>query len=215
MNFDNFKKILPKIAKIPLPGVSSQLKMAPSMREQELEAVKDRMKNARKSAVMALFYPNAEGDTNFVLILRKTYSGVHSNQVGFPGGKLELEDIDYKAAALRETEEEVGVAINSVEVIRETTATYIPPSNFIVQPFIGILHDTPIFVPQPSEVEAIIEVSLSDFLSDSAIIQKELTTSYMKKIEVPAFYLNEHVVWGATAMMLSEVKDIISKAISN
>jgi len=215
MNFDNFKKILPKIAKIPLPGVSSQLKMAPSMREQELSDLKDRMKNARKSAVMALFYPNAEGDTKFVLILRKTYSGVHSNQVGFPGGKLESEDINYEAAALRETEEEVGVAIHNVEVIREITATYIPPSNFIVQPFIGVLQETPTFVPQPSEVESIIEVALSDFLSDSAIIQKELTTSYMKKIEVPAFYLSKHVVWGATAMMLSEVKDIISKAISN
>jgi hypothetical protein len=58
MNFDNFKNILPKITKIPLPGVSSQLKMAPTMRERELKYMEDRMKNAKKSAVMALFYPN-------------------------------------------------------------------------------------------------------------------------------------------------------------
>ncbi|MEM6721792.1 MAG: CoA pyrophosphatase [Bacteroidota bacterium] len=215
MNFDNFKKILPKIAKIPLPGTSSQLKMAPTMREKELESMQERMKNARKSAVMALFYPNAARETNFVLILRKTYKGVHSNQVGFPGGKIEPEDINYETTALRETEEEIGINSNSIEIIRKTTATYIPPSNFIVQPFIGILQETPTFIPQASEVENIIEVALADFLSEQAVIEKELTNSYMKKIQVPAFYLNDHVVWGATAMMLSEVKDIISQAISN
>ena len=81
--------------------------------------------------------------------------------------------------------------------------------------FIGILQNTPAFIPQPSEVEATIEVLLKDFLSEEAIIERELTTSYATTINVPAFYLNNHVVWGATAMMLSEVKDIISTAISN
>ncbi len=215
MNFDNFKKILPKIAKIPLPGVSSQLKMAPAMRQKELEKMAERMKNARKSAVMALFYPNSNHETTLVLILRKTYKGVHSNQVGFPGGQVDPEDVNFRATALRETEEEVGIHRTSVEIIREITSTYIPPSNFTVKPFIGIVHETPIFIPQPSEVESIIEVSLKDLLAEAAIIEKNLTTSYATTINIPAFYLNEYVVWGATAMMLSEVKDIISAAISN
>ena len=215
MNFDNFKNILPKIAKIPLPGISSQLKMAPVMREKELERIKDRMKNARESAVMALFYPNVNHETTLVLILRKTYKGVHSNQVGFPGGQVDPEDINFAATALRETEEEVGVPRTIIEVIREITPTYIPPSNFIVKPFIGIVQKTPIFIAQPSEVESIIEVSLKDLLAKTTTIEKELSTSYATTVNVPAFYLNEHVVWGATAMMLSEVKDIISAAISN
>lgn len=140
---------------------------------------------------------------------------MHSNQVGFPGGKVEKEDANYQMTALRETEEEVGIAIEKIEIVREISATYIPPSNFLVQPFIGILEETPRFIPQASEVESIIEVALADFLSETAVIEKELTTSYMKKVQVPAFLLNDHVVWGATAMMLSEVKDIISQAISN
>ena len=215
MNFDNFKKILPKIAKIPLPGISSQLKMAPSMRQEALKSLEERMKTARKSAVMALFYPNANHETTIVLILRNSYEGVHSNQVGFPGGKMELEDVSLQHTALRETEEEVGVDQKSIEVIREITSTYIPPSNFMVQPFIGILNATPIFTPQESEVASILEISLQDVLSDAATIEKTLTTSYATSIKAPAFYLNGHVVWGATAMMLSEVKDIILEAISN
>jgi 8-oxo-dGTP pyrophosphatase MutT (NUDIX family) len=189
--------------------------MAPSIRQDALESMQKRMKTARKSAVMALFYPNINNETTLVLILRKSYEGVHSNQVGFPGGKVEPEDVNLKITALRETEEEVGVAQNAIEVIREITSTYIPPSNFMVQPYIGISNHTPVFVPQPSEVELILEVSLQDLLSDVAIIEKELTTSYATKINAPAFYLNDYVVWGATAMMLSEVKDIILEAISN
>ncbi len=215
MNFDNFKKILPKITKIPLPGIASQLKMAPIMRQDAIESMEERMKTARKSAVMALFYPNKKNETTVVLILRKAYEGVHSNQVGFPGGKAELEDTTLEVTALRETEEEVGVNIHTIEVIREITSTYIPPSNFLVQPYIGIVHNTPTFIPQESEVAAILEVSLQDLLSDAATIEKELTTSYATSIKVPAFYLNDHVVWGATAMMLSEVKDIIVEASSN
>ena len=149
--------------------------------------------------------------TTFILILRKTYKGVHSAQVGFPGGKLEDQDRSLEAAAVRETYEEVGVPIHHIEVMRELTELYIPPSNFYVHPFIGISKTTPNFIKQDEEVEALIEISLKHFLDDDTVITKRVKTSYDIDVEVPAFKLNEHVVWGATAMMLSEIKDLLKQ----
>ena len=162
---------------------------------------------------MAVFYPREEGKTYFVLILRKTYRGVHSNQVGFPGGRVETNDRDLEHTALRETEEEVGIPQEDITVIKEMTRIYIPPSDFWVQPFMGYMETTPKLIPQEEEVEAVLEVALKDFLSDSCLTTQTLSTSYAKKIEVPAFLLNDHVVWGATAMMLSEMKEVLREVL--
>ena len=86
-----------------LPGEQFHLKMAPIERLLELKQQAREMKSAKKAAVLVLFYPSEENRTHFVLILRKTYKGVHSAQVGFPGGKWEEGDINSKATALRET----------------------------------------------------------------------------------------------------------------
>ena len=108
MKFESFLKSIVKIENLPLPAETSQFKMSPPFREDLINLQTEKIKSARKSAVMALFYPNAEGETYIVLILRKTYKGVHSAQVGFPGGKLELNETNLQAA-LRETEEEIGL----------------------------------------------------------------------------------------------------------
>lgn len=179
------------------------------LRIQELEKLNLDTQNPKKAAVLSVFYPGREGETKFVLILRKTYKGVHSNQVGFPGGRVELEDRDLAHTALRETEEEVGIPQHEIEIVREMSRIYIPPSNFWVHPFMGIMKNTPVLVPQEDEVEAVLEIELQEFLSDSCLIKETLSTSYANNIEVPAFLLNGHVVWGATAMMLSEMKEIL------
>lgn len=162
---------------------------------------------------MAVFYPNDQHLTHLVLILRKTYRGVHSNQVGFPGGRVEVYDKNLKHTALRETEEEVGINKDDIRVIKKLTKLYIPPSDFWVHPYVGIIDKTPILKPQESEVEKILEVNLDDFLDDENLIIQKLSTSYASEIEVPAYMLNGHVVWGATAMMLSELKELLKKVL--
>ena len=211
MTFREFEKRIVKVRKMELPGESIQLKMAPIERLIELKSKAREVNSAKRAGVLTLFYPDADGETSLVLILRKTYKGVHSAQIGFPGGKHEAQDTSMQETALRETEEEVGVSKESVSVLKELTEIYIPPSNFFVQPFLGITPKTPAFVLQDDEVEALIEVPLLHFMDDAVLTTKVLSTSYAKNIDVPAFLLNDHVVWGATAMILSEVRELLKK----
>ncbi|TVZ27604.1 8-oxo-dGTP pyrophosphatase MutT (NUDIX family) [Gillisia sp. Hel_I_86] len=209
MNFTEFTYKISNLKNLELPGVEAQHKLAPLLRLKELARTDINAKKPSKAGVMAVFYPNKDEITNLVLILRKTYKGVHSNQVGFPGGRVENFDKNLKYTALRETEEEVGIPQSEVRVLKKLTKLYIPPSNFWVHPYVGLIDRTPELVPQESEVEKILEVDLEDFMDERNLISQELSTSYAKNIQVPAFSLNGHVVWGATAMMLSELKDLL------
>ncbi|WP_299278261.1 CoA pyrophosphatase [uncultured Psychroserpens sp.] len=212
MNFETFIKSVSKIKNLNLPGEDSQFKLSPPFRGNLVNENREKMKHAKKAGVMALFYPK-DKDTFLILILRKTYKGVHSAQVGFPGGRFEEEDVNLQNTALRETYEEVGVEMDTVEVLKPMTSLYIPPSNFIVAPFLAVTNETPSFIKQDDEVEDLIEVKLIDLLDDRNVSDVRVMTSYHVELEVPAFILNGHVVWGATAMMLSELKDLLKKAL--
>lgn len=209
MQFEIVLESISKIENISLPGQPSQFKMVPPFRQELVKRQGQNIKNAKQSAVLALMYPDLERTTRIALILRKTYRGVHSAQIGFPGGRVEDQDATLKETALRETFEEVGVHPKGITVVKELTDVYIPPSNFFVQPYLGYAESTPRFVKQEEEVEDIVEVRLSDLMDDNRIISKSVSTSYKVDVEVPAFNLNGHTVWGATAMMLSEIKDIL------
>jgi len=211
MEFQEFENKIVKITKLKLPGEAAQFKMAPMERLAGLKRIAIEKKTVRKAGVLVLFYPSEAKQTMLALILRKTYKGVHSAQIGFPGGKYEQEDTSLKETALRETEEEIGVIRNTVSVLKKLTEVYIPPSNFFVQPYLGITKNTPNFILQEEEVEMLIEVPLIHFMDDTIKTSQNLTTSYAKNIEVPAFLLNNHLVWGATAMMLSEVREMLKE----
>jgi 8-oxo-dGTP pyrophosphatase MutT (NUDIX family) len=213
MRFNSFLESVVKIKHLELFGETSHAKMSPPYRLELAQKIKEKSKSAKEAGVMALFYPNTEEETHLVLILRKTYKGVHSAQVGFPGGKYEVEDNDLMITAIRETEEEVGVPKSMVNIIKKMSPMYIPPSNFMVHPYLAISESTPKFIKQDEEVEAIIEVKLMDFLNDANSITTRVPTSFKVEVDVPAFKLNDHIVWGATAMMLSELKDLLKQVL--
>ena len=213
MVFNSFLDAVVKIKHLELFGELSHAKMSPPYRLELAKKMQAKAKSAKKAGVLALFYPNTDFNTNFVLILRKTYKGVHSAQVGFPGGKYEEGDNDLMTTAMRETEEEVGVPTSILNIIKPMSPLYIPPSNFIVHPFLAVSECKPLFRKQEDEVEDIIEVSLLDFLNDRNVLMTRVPTSYNVEVEVPAFKLNDHIVWGATAMMLSELKDLLKQVL--
>jgi 8-oxo-dGTP pyrophosphatase MutT (NUDIX family) len=206
MKFHKLKNSISIIAKSTLGGLDAQFKLAPKLRTKYTEDNIASL-NPKKAAVLALFYPDNEENARILLTLRASYEGTHSSQISFPGGKIELHDNSLKDTALRETYEEVGIEQNKITVFKEMTNVFIPPSNFLVKPFLGYTDSIPNF-EKNHEVAKIIEVKLTDLLNDSSITSTKLSTSYAKKMIVPCFMLNDYVVWGATAMMLSEIREL-------
>lgn len=186
--------------------MDAHLKMAPTERMEALKKLNKDHLTPKIAAVLMLVYPK-NNQSHIVLIIRNSYPGVHSSQIAFPGGKSELFDKNLANTALRETEEEIGVEMSSVEIVRPFSEVFIPPSNFMVTPFLGYTEKTPQFVLQPDEVAGIIEMPLQNLFDDRIVVQRKLMTSYSIAVDVPAFKVKEHIVWGATAMMISELKD--------
>jgi len=208
MNHSDFIIAIHKLVDLDLPALESHKKMAPLERIKLLEAASLDQPNARNAAVLMLFYPK-NNSTHLALIKRNSYSGVHSSQIAFPGGKVEIEDENLQQTALRETYEEIGIAPDKIQVLRNLTSVYIPPSNFLVHPFLGFSTTEISFSLQEEEVAGIIETPLHMLLNDTSLTLKSIDTSYAKMVDIPAFQIYEHTVWGATAMMLSELKDML------
>jgi 8-oxo-dGTP pyrophosphatase MutT (NUDIX family) len=191
-----------------LPGISSQEKMVPATRRKEILNNKGYL-NGRKAAVLICFYPDHHHNIRLVLIKRNVYDGVHSGQISFPGGKYEQEDTDLVQTALREAMEETGIDRHKVELIGKLSTIYIPPSNYVVQPVLGWLSNEPEFVPEAAEVSEILRIPLSEFSNPGNVQEKEIIHRNSQKMMVPCYYIQGHIIWGATAMMLSEMIDVL------
>ena len=201
MHFSDFKKVLSKINDFDLPGNKSLLKLAPPSR---LKEIKEGFipKNPKLAAVLVLFYGDINNDTRMTLILRNTYNGVHSNQVSFPGGQKDDSDSNLKQTAVRETIEELGLDESFIEIIKPLSKFYIPPSNFNVQPFIGIYNKLPKFKPCINEVSLVLNPLYSDLINLKIVESKIFVNNRI--IIVPSFIIEKQIVWGATSMIINE-----------
>ena len=162
----------------------------------------------RESAVLILFYPINE-IPHVVFILRQSYDGVHSAQVGFPGGKKEETDRALVQTALREANEELKILDKEVFIIGELSELYVPPSNFLISPFIGYTNTRPSFVKDEYEVAEIIEVPIHDILGNEYLTTTTISLPNGAKLKVPCFQFNNRIVWGATAMIVQELIDLL------
>lgn len=205
----NFVEKLKERLQEPLPGLDVQMSMAPSVRDREV-VIPD---NARQSAILALLYPH-EGKW-FVPFMRRAEDGrVHGGQVSFPGGRKEPTDPDFVHTALREAEEEIGVPKQHVEVLGPMSPIYIPPSNFMIYPKLGVVSSRPTFIPDPKEVQEVIEVELGELLSDQIKGMHRVDVFGGNFITAPGYTVQgKHLIWGGTAMMIAEFVTIIRETI--
>lgn len=195
-----------------LPGKEVQYQMASSRRIKEIPNLNE-IKDYKESAVCILLYQQ-ENTIYFPLIERVVYKGVHSGQIALPGGKKDEEDADLIQTALRELEEEIGISQKHIEVLGKLTQVYIPPSNFLVNPIIAITHKTPEFILNPTEVQNVIPFSLNELLDDALIKETYIELEKGLKIKTPYFDVRGKVLWGATAMILNELKHILKSSSS-
>jgi 8-oxo-dGTP pyrophosphatase MutT (NUDIX family) len=162
----------------------------------------------RESAILILFYPY-KNQIFMPLILRPLYDGVHGGQMAFPGGRVEKEDENLARTALREAQEEIGVRLTDIKIIGQLTKLYIPASNFYVQPVVGYMNFKPDFYPDAREVDQVFEVTLEE-INNPKIISRTILNVKGIEVDTPYYDIQNNVVWGATAKMISELLAIIN-----
>jgi 8-oxo-dGTP pyrophosphatase MutT (NUDIX family) len=189
----------------PLPGRVAQLRMAHVTRQRYVDAPV----NARQAAVLMALFPK-HGEWNIILIERPANDrDRHGGQLSFPGGKAEPQDPSFLHTALREAEEEVGIAQQLVKILGGLTELYIPVSNFQVHPFLGYLDAAPTYQIQAGEVSQVLEIPLSHFQRPEIRLTTDIRVDpHITLKNVPYFQLQQHVLWGATAMMLNELLEM-------
>ncbi|HNR19207.1 MAG TPA: CoA pyrophosphatase [Bacteroidia bacterium] len=205
VNYKDFISDLKDKLKGTLPGEAAQYKLAPQYRG---KINLNELTGHRTGSVMLFMFP--EKNIPHILFIERADDGkVHSGQIAFPGGKYDLTDENFRHTALRETLEETGIEVSVTEVIGELTPLYIPPSNFLVYPFVAFKNYKPEFNPSTSEVKKIVSVSIPDLLHNNAISLNETHQTHRGEVIAPAYLIGNIKIWGATSMILSEFLSLI------
>ena len=193
----------------PLPGPEAHTTMIPSAAGN----IKFRYKTAlprRQGSVLILLYED-EGGLYFPLIKRPVYKGVHSGQISLPGGKAEPGESPTETA-IREAEEEIGIDRRKVTTIGKLTGFTVTVSEIFITPVVGIYAEKPAFKPDPREVDKVLTFSLRNLLQLEEIPSREIIASGGFPLVAPHFEIDDEMVWGATAMVLNELRMVLRQA---
>lgn len=164
--------------------------------------------NYRKSAVSILIFRKKSRFFS-ILIEKNSYDGHHSGQIALPGGKYEIEDKNLLFTAMRETFEEIGVKLSEKDFICELSPLKIPISKFEVQPYLFFIDEPTIKIDQ-KEVKECFVFPIEELMDDRIIENVSLEIDG-KDCEVPSLRINNKIVWGATAMILNDLKQRIKE----
>ncbi len=166
------------------------------------------LKNANKAAVLVHVFQGSE-ELEILFIKRSAYKGVHGGQVSFPGGKKEDVDIDFEHTAIREAKEEVGLEISTFDILKNMEPLYIPPSNFLVYPFVSFSERKNGLILEEREVDYTFSVPLTKIISGELMDFIKVSTK-IGRMKVPAYLWNDEVIWGATAIITARLAALLS-----
>jgi 8-oxo-dGTP pyrophosphatase MutT (NUDIX family) len=206
MDFKTITSRLEERLKLPLPGSIAHEKMRATP-VGNLNPFFEHKSPPKPGSVLILFYPD-DDRVCFPLTKRSDYLGTHGGQVSLPGGKREGTETEIETA-LRENEEEVGVPRQDIRVLGRLTNFFVIPSNFLVAPIVGMVDKKPKFVLEPVEVVRILKGDLEELVKDDAVQEKEILVARRFQMHAPYFEIDNEIVWGATAMMLNELRMIV------
>ncbi|MFK8037632.1 MAG: CoA pyrophosphatase [Crocinitomicaceae bacterium] len=195
-----------------LPGEKAHLEMVPYRSKESLTASKNT--RIKESAVLCLLTQKNKS-ISITLMERTIDNSPHSGQISFPGGKMELFDKNLNETALRETHEEIGIHPSEIIVLGQLTPFYIPVSNFQVTPFIGYTTGNKTLKLSKREVKTVFEIDIQDLINPIHLTKKDIPNHLGQTLKnIPCFLIDNRVIWGATSLILNEVK-LIYNTIEN
>jgi len=204
----DFLDALKLILTQPLPGEEAQNQMTPV----NSQAYRILRPNYKEACVVLLIH--LKDSIPYITLIKRAFShpkDKHGGQISFPGGKVDEDDASFEHCALRELYEELGLDPHKVEILGQLTSLYVYVSHFLVYPFVGFMHHTPEYLPEETEVAHVFDMPLAHFLDTQNIKVKTIHSNGRLIKDMPYYDIHGDVLWGATAMILSEFMEIIKK----